>query len=99
MKTRRNYYDGLAADYSRPEPVPDDVGNKLIAAAESYIARKEPELPAIGPDYPLEQIEAENKDMVAHALRGPAARPRRPAHRGVSRRPGVFLPGRSRTTA
>ena len=61
MKTRRNYYDGLAADYSRPEPVPDDVGNKLIAAAESYIARKEPALPAIGPDYPLEQIEAENK--------------------------------------
>ncbi len=61
MKTRRNYYDGLAADYSRPEPVPDDVGNKLIASAKSYIAHKEPAVPTVGPDYPLEQIEAENK--------------------------------------
>ncbi len=62
MKTRRNYYDGLAADYSRPEPVPDDVRTTLLAAAESYIARKEPALPAVGPDYPLEQIEAENRE-------------------------------------
>jgi hypothetical protein len=61
MKTRRNYYEGLAADYSRPEPVPEDVGRKLLAAAASYIALKEPTLPAIGPDYPLERIEAENR--------------------------------------
>jgi len=61
MRTRRNYYAGLAADYSRPEPVPEDVGRTLLQASEAYIARKEPSLPAIGPDYPLERIEAENK--------------------------------------
>jgi hypothetical protein len=62
MKKRRNYYEGLAADYSRPEPVPEEVGRKLLQAAEAYIARKEPVLPAIGPDYPLERVEAENKE-------------------------------------
>jgi hypothetical protein len=62
MKKRRNYYDGLAADYSRPEPVPEEVAKRLLAAAASYIGRKEPTLPAIGPDYALEQIEAENKE-------------------------------------
>lgn len=62
MKARRNYYEGLAADYSRPEPVPEEVGRRLLAAAEAFIARKEPTLPAIGPDYPPEQIEAENKE-------------------------------------
>jgi hypothetical protein len=62
MKKRRNYYEGLAADYSRPEPAPEEVGRKLLKAAETYIARKEPALPVVGPNYPLEQIEAENKE-------------------------------------
>jgi hypothetical protein len=62
MKKRRSYYEGLAADYSRPEPVPEGVGRRLIQAAEAYIARKEPVLPAIGPDYTARQIEAENKE-------------------------------------
>jgi hypothetical protein len=62
MKKRRNYYEGLAADYSKPEPVPAAVGQKLLQAAETYIARKEATLPAIGPSYTLEQIEAENKE-------------------------------------
>lgn len=62
MRTRRNYYDGLAANYSLPEPVAVDTGNALIAAAESYIALKEPALPAVGPDYPLERIEVENRE-------------------------------------
>ena len=61
MRTRRNYYEGLAADYSRPEPVPEEVGQKLLQAAEAYIARKEPKLPAVDPDYPLERIQAENR--------------------------------------
>jgi hypothetical protein len=61
MRTRRNYYEGLAADYSRPEPVPEEVGRKLLQAAEDYIARKEPSLPAVGPDYTLGRIEAENR--------------------------------------
>jgi hypothetical protein len=62
MKKRRNYYEGLAADYSRPEPVPEEVGRRLLEASASYIALKEPTLPAISPDYPLERIEAENKE-------------------------------------
>jgi hypothetical protein len=62
MKKRRNYYEGLAADYSKPEPVPEAVGKKLLEAAAAYIARKEATLPTIGPDYSLEQIEAENKE-------------------------------------
>jgi hypothetical protein len=62
MKQRRNYYEGLVADYSKPEPVPAAVGQKLLQAAETYIARKEATLPAIGPGYTLEQIEAENKE-------------------------------------
>jgi hypothetical protein len=62
MKKRRNYYEGLAADYSKPEPVPPEVSKKLLQAAAAYIARKEKVLPAIGPDYTLKQIEAENKE-------------------------------------
>jgi hypothetical protein len=62
MKQRRNYYEGLAADYSRPEPVPREVGQKLLRQAAEYIARKEAMLPDLGAAYPLEQIEAENKE-------------------------------------
>ena len=62
MKKRRNYYEGLAADYSKPEPVPAAVGKKLLEAAAAFIARKEATLPAVGPGYTLEQIEAENKE-------------------------------------
>src|SRR5436309_13776848 len=62
MKKRRNYYEGLAVDYSRPEPVPAAVSQTLLQAAEAYIARKEPTLPVVGPGYTLEQIEAENRE-------------------------------------
>jgi hypothetical protein len=62
MKQRRNYYEGLAADYSKPEPVPAAMGKTLLQAAETYIAKKEATIPAIGPGYTLEQIEAENKE-------------------------------------
>jgi hypothetical protein len=62
MKKRRNYYEGLAADYSKPEPVPEALGKKLLELAAAIIAKKEATLPAIGPAYPLEKIEAENKE-------------------------------------
>jgi hypothetical protein len=62
MMMRRSYYDGLAADYSQPEPVSAGVSKTLLEAAEAYIAKKEAALPVIGPDYTLEQIEAENKE-------------------------------------
>jgi hypothetical protein len=62
MKRRRNYYEKLSADYSAPGLVAEELGKKLLGAAEAYIARKEPTLPEIGPAYPLAQVEAENKE-------------------------------------
>jgi hypothetical protein len=62
MTTRMNYYKGLAADYSKPEPVPVKLAAELIAAAEKFVAMKAEMLPPIGADYSLEQIEKENKE-------------------------------------
>jgi hypothetical protein len=62
MRRRFNYYRGLAADYSTPEPVPKHIGDKLIADAERFIAMKERTLPELSSRYSLEQIERENKE-------------------------------------
>jgi hypothetical protein len=62
MEKRRNHYLDLAADYSRIGLVPDDTKVRLIKLAEDINRRKEPALPAIGPGYTAEQIEAENKE-------------------------------------
>ncbi len=62
MKKRTNYYSDLAADYSRPGLVSPEMAAKLIAEGERLVKLKEATLPDIGPDYPLEQIEKENKD-------------------------------------
>jgi hypothetical protein len=62
MKKRRNYYEGLAADFSGPEKLPAEVGRRLLQAAEAFIARKEDALPEIGPGYTARQIEAENRE-------------------------------------
>jgi hypothetical protein len=59
---RPNHYLDLAADYSRVGLVPDDTKIRLIKLAEDINRRKEPVLPAIGPDYTAEEIEAENKE-------------------------------------
>jgi hypothetical protein len=61
MKKRANYYQELSADYSKPTPVSAAVSNQLLSDAAKYIAMKEPVLPAIGPGYTPQQIEAENK--------------------------------------
>jgi hypothetical protein len=61
MKKRTNYYSDLTADYSTIDPVPADVAAKLLEDSARYIAMKEAALPAVGPDYTLQQIEAENK--------------------------------------
>lgn len=61
-KKRINYYKELAADYSRPIPVPSNIADKLIADALRYISMKEATLPAINAKYSLEQIEKENKE-------------------------------------
>jgi hypothetical protein len=62
MKKRVNYYKDLAADYSKPGLVSQEVAEQLIFEAEKMIALKEETLPAIGLDYPQEQIEKENKE-------------------------------------
>jgi EthD domain len=62
MKKRTNYYQGLAADYSRPGLVTAYVAQKLIEDAEKIIAMKEATLPTIDSTYSLAQIEQENKD-------------------------------------
>jgi len=57
----RKYYADLTADFSRPGLVSKELGDKLIAQAEEFIAKKEAELPSIGDSYTPSQIEAENK--------------------------------------
>jgi len=62
MKHRVNYYKNLSADYSKPTPVSPEVSTKLLGDAAKYIAMKEPVLPAMGPGYTPEHVEAENKE-------------------------------------
>lgn len=62
MKKRTNYYEDLAADYSKPGLVSAELGTRLIADAERIVALREERLPNISPEYTLEQIERENKE-------------------------------------
>lgn len=62
MRRRVNYYENLAADYSRPEPVPAELADQFLTDAQRFIVMKAPALPDIGPDYSLEQVERENKE-------------------------------------
>jgi hypothetical protein len=59
---RVNYYQDLSADYSRPGLISPDLAKKLIVEAERIISLKEDKLPEINADYPIEQIQQENKD-------------------------------------
>lgn len=61
MKKRSNYYAELSANYSRPGLVPDALRAKLLAEGQRFTAMKEAALPAVGPQYTLEQIEQENR--------------------------------------
>ncbi|MDJ0746445.1 MAG: hypothetical protein QNJ32_24205 [Xenococcaceae cyanobacterium MO_167.B27] len=62
INQRINYYNDLAADYSKPGLVSNELGKKLIEKAEEIVAMKEETLPPISPNYTLEQIEQENKE-------------------------------------
>ncbi len=62
MKKRTNFYQDLAADYSRPGLVTAYVAKKLIEDGEKFAAMKERTIPEISSRYTLEQIEQENKD-------------------------------------
>lgn len=62
MRKRTNYYQDLSADYSRPGLVSEEDAKKLILDGEKFVTMKETTMPQIGPDYPGEQIEKENKE-------------------------------------
>ncbi|WP_019507599.1 hypothetical protein [Pleurocapsa sp. PCC 7319] len=62
MNKRVNYYQYLAADYSKPGLVSDELRQEMIELAEKFISLKKDVLPTINSDYPLEQIEQENKE-------------------------------------
>jgi hypothetical protein len=61
VKARKNYYEGLTANFSTPQRVPEDVSQQLLADAAVYNSSAEPTLPDINDDYSLGQIERENK--------------------------------------
>ena len=61
--TRQNYYKDLVADYSRPGLISEELQAKLIQRSKEIGELQEAELPAIGADYTLEQIEAENREF------------------------------------
>ncbi len=62
LKQRMNYYKDLSGDYSKPDMISDELKKKLIDDAWKYARMKEAKLPEVGKDYPLEQIEKENKE-------------------------------------
>jgi hypothetical protein len=60
--TRRNYYEGLTADFSRPGLVPDALKATLLADSARFIAMKEGALPAIDARNTMARIEQENRE-------------------------------------
>lgn len=60
--TRKNHYEGLAADFSRPGLVPDALKATLLANSARFIAMRETALPAIDARYTMERIEQENRE-------------------------------------
>lgn len=60
-KKRASYYRDLVADYSRPGLVSEGLKARLLRDAERFAALKEPELPALGPEYPPARVEEENR--------------------------------------
>ncbi len=59
---RTSYYHDLAVDYSKPIPVSEAISEQMLKKASTYIALKEHVQPQITGEYPLSQIEQENKD-------------------------------------
>ena len=62
MQKRINYYKELAADYSRPGLISDDLKKKLIQQGEEITTKIENYLPDFYSSYTLQQIEIENKE-------------------------------------
>ncbi|MBD2772695.1 hypothetical protein [Iningainema tapete] len=62
MRQRVNYYKDLAADYSKPGLVSEEIKEKLIQLSEEFISKKELTLPPTSADYTAKQIEKENRE-------------------------------------
>lgn len=62
MANRKNYYQELAADYSKPTPIQEPLRSKLIDDGLRYASMKEAMLPSIDSSYTVAQIEQENKE-------------------------------------
>ena len=60
---RRNYYEGLSADYSRIGLVSKEMQATMIKRSDEIGDMQEAELPVIGPAYTLEQIEKEHSEF------------------------------------
>ena len=62
--TKKSYYDGLAADYSKPGLVSTDLGDRLTKLAEDLIKQQEIALPHydVTEEASRLQIEQENKE-------------------------------------
>jgi hypothetical protein len=59
MKKRMNYYNDLAADYSRPGLVAESLQSELIALSLKIDEMKKESPPVVGDDYPMSQVEQE----------------------------------------
>jgi hypothetical protein len=62
--TRKSYYEGLAADYSKRDLVPTDLGDRLIKLAEDLIKQQETVLPPydVTDEASRFKLEQENKE-------------------------------------
>ncbi|MER2556862.1 MAG: hypothetical protein ABTQ93_05170 [Candidatus Competibacter denitrificans] len=58
---RKNYYEGLSADYSKPDQVPESLRTQLIEDGLRFAAMKEENLPVLDDHYTPSQIEQENR--------------------------------------
>ncbi len=59
---KRNYYESMPADFSRPGLVSPDMQSKLIEKSKYFQTFIEPVMPPVGPDYTITQIEQENRE-------------------------------------
>lgn len=59
---KKSYYEGLRADYSKPDQIPEPLRTQLIEDGQRFAAMKEVALPSLDDNYTPSQIEQENKD-------------------------------------
>ena len=76
MKKRRNYYEGLAADYSKPEKVPAELEQAAAPGRRGVHRQKRGQVARDRPGLHAPADRGREQGVVADALRGAAAGPR-----------------------